>query len=102
VLLRTIAVTVPAQEEIDADLSEYGVLSNKTKAAYGQAAVTAGVRDEDEPEIVATDAITNVLHHVVREAMLAGASLDEALTAAEAVAAGAVEHLRAEVIGDPA
>lgn len=63
-LLEGLTVYVPAQVEIDADLSEFGELSNKARSTYGEAAVQAGDPDHDsnDPQTSAGDAIANILH----------------------------------------
>lgn len=63
-ILTTITVNVPAQREIDADLNEYGHISTKCRAQYGEAAVEAGAPDYEalDPLEAASDAIANILH----------------------------------------
>lgn len=63
-LLDRLVVLIPAQEEIDADLSEYGELSLKCREQFGSAAVYAGDPDRDfnDPQTSAGDTIANILH----------------------------------------
>lgn len=66
-LTRTVTAQVPAQEEIDADLAEWGSIGVKVCAQYGQAAIEVGAPDYGNGygngiETDAADAITNILH----------------------------------------
>lgn len=66
-LLKAKVVYVPAQPEIDADLSEYGHTGTKVRATYGEAACDAGDPDDDTIESHVIDALTNILHYAARE-----------------------------------
>lgn len=62
-LMQTLLVSVPALEERDADVAEYGHLGIKVRAAFGEAAMDAGAPDECEDERTrAIDTIANILH----------------------------------------
>lgn len=63
-LLEALVVYVPATPERDADISEFGRLSQKTEASFGEAACQAGDPDfaENDPPEAAIDAITAILH----------------------------------------
>jgi hypothetical protein len=65
-LMESVIVHVPAQPELDADQAEYGTLSLKNRAFYGQAACQAGNPDHSglDPFTSAVDTITNVLHYM--------------------------------------
>lgn len=63
-LLETVVAHVPALCELDADQAEYGQLSAKTRATFGDAAIEVGCPDRDGLDDLeaASDTITNVLH----------------------------------------
>lgn len=83
-LLRSVTAHVPAQEEMDADWSEYGHLGIKTRAAFGGAAVDVGTPDRggNDDRTDAVDVIANVLHWLadVKPEFDARPTLDAALT----------------------
>lgn len=91
-LLRSKIVHVPAREEIDADLSEYGFIGIKCKAAYGAAGVEAAAADfeqnDDQTNVV--DALANIMHHCAYDKDL---DFDGALDTARM-------HFEAELRGD--
>lgn len=84
-LLDTRTVNVPAQEEIDADLDEYGHIGIRCRAEYGNAAVDAGAPDSNEDDrTCAIDAIANILHWLEDKEVSPAGVLDMALTHFEA------------------
>jgi hypothetical protein len=69
-LLEAKVVHIPAQPEIDADMSEFGCLSTKTAAAYGEAAVDAGAPDPgDDAHTWIVDALANIFHYAKLEGL---------------------------------
>jgi hypothetical protein len=89
VLLTTVSTHVPASEEVDADLSEYGTLGLNTRASFGAAAAQVGSPDSGvtDARTTALDVVANVLH------WLADEDPDADL---ETVATMAVAHVSAE------
>lgn len=62
-LLKRQIVLLPAQEEIDADLAEYGSIGMKVAAEYGRAAVDVGAPDKEGPQTELTDTLANIMHY---------------------------------------
>lgn len=65
-LLEAVTTHVPALPELDADRSEFGDISLKSRAEFGRAAVDVGTPDgrQDDERTDAIDTIVNILHHL--------------------------------------
>lgn len=65
-LLEAVTTHVPALPELDADRSEFGEISLKSRAEFGRAAVDVGTPDggQGDERIDAVDTIVNILHHL--------------------------------------
>src|SRR5690242_18937335 len=83
-LLETVVAHVPAQPELDADQAEYGQLSAKTRAAFGDAAIEVGCPDRGAQDLEesASDTIANILHHLDYYAGTEGVDIDRILRTA--------------------
>lgn len=92
-LLTTVTTSVPAQAERDADWSEYGSLSLKTRAEFGRAACEVGDPDHgvSDPETTVVDTIANVLHYFEQQRAV-GEQFDP-----ETITDAAIRHFEAEV-----